>query len=750
MARKSTLEGAQAEGMERLVVAGVSRIAVLLPPWILMVLLMIVGAISHAAWGDPPAVTWTTLAGTLATAALTGLTWAVSHQRGLLGRAHSTLTMAAAGLWLVVANITGVTQSVTLAGWAFGGATLSVAWNVRAVIRQTPSDSAQVDPLKALFDGAKAKAGIEGAKLRTKEITPAKATGELTVPDGKTVPDVQKKVDVLEAAAEVPPGTFSVAVNEDNAKKAHFTVADPRVMNKSIPWPGPSRPGESIAKPLRIGIFQDAEPVELLAPGANLQIMGASGSGKSIGGGWNYLGEAITRSDVAVFAMDISKGDQTLGPLRPALHRLETDKAGASRMIEQVYSALSERTNWLTRHGYTDWEEGCGLTYWIFYMEEAAKAFRQLSDHDIERLEEIAKEIRSAGGRLVVSLQKSIFSEMSTVVRSQLSYMCFGLNADDDVSYGLSAKQQALDVDPSMWGAGRSEHQGKAFLDAPGVPATHIAVPLRTFDWGPKSKAAAAMAAHAAQYPATARRGDEFTQRIAGPGGSAALPGEAIPMPAAAPPAGPESSDVPTDLADVLATAAELAIATQFVSTQMLQRKLRLSHEDCLRVVEVLERKGIVGPAGEDGQRAVLLAPGDAAEVVDDLRRDGDPVAGYVTTPDPDPTVTAGPYDEIRDPSEEENVIETPPAPAGKMPPDAARRLVEDWIRHRYELGELSFTASDPELKVIRDRTGNTSRTWAHNVLMRIAGDGVLEVDNSGKSTVFRIKDLAPLGGVPA
>jgi len=749
MARKQSLEVVQTEGLERLVVAGVSRLAILLPPWILMILLMVVGAIAHHAWGSPPAVTWTTMAGTLSTAVLTALTWAVSHQRGALGRTHSTLTTAGAGLWFVVANITGVTQPVTIAGWAFGGATLSVAWNIRAWIRQTPSESAQVDPLKALFEGAKAKAGIEGAKLRTKEITPAKATGELTVPDGKTVPDLQKKVQVLEAAAQVPPGTFSVAVNEDNAARAHFTAADPRVMNKSIPWPGPSRPGESIAKPLRLGVFQDAEPAELLATGANLQFMGASGSGKSIGGGWNYLGEAITRKDVAIFAMDISKGDQTLGPLRKSLHRLATNKADASALIEAIYTEIPNRTQWLTEHGYTDWEEGCGLLYWIFFIEEAAKAFSQLSDKNVERLEEIAKEIRSAGGRLVVSLQKSIFSEMSTVVRSQLSYMCFGLNADDDTSYGLSAKQQALDVDPAMWGAGRPEHQGKAFLDAPGVPDTHIAVPLRTFDWGPKSKAAAAMAAHAAQYPATARPGDEFTRRIAGPGGSAALPSEAIPMPASQT-EDTQVSGAPEDLADVLATAAELVIVSGFASTQMLQRKLRLSHEDCLRVIEVLQRKCILGPARGDGQHEVLLTADEAAEAVDDLRRDGDPIAAYVTTPDPDPEVTAGPFDEIREPTPEEDAIETPPARGVKMSPEAARRLVEDWILHRHEKGELSFTASDPELQMIRNRTGNTSRTWAHNVLMRIAKDGALEVDNSGKSTVFRIKDPAPLGGVPA
>ncbi|WP_262401589.1 hypothetical protein [Actinomadura sp. CNU-125] len=72
--------------------AGVSRVMVLVPPWVLLVALLPVGAVSHWLWGDAPAVTWTTLVGTLATVALTALTWMVARDRALLGRAHSTVT----------------------------------------------------------------------------------------------------------------------------------------------------------------------------------------------------------------------------------------------------------------------------------------------------------------------------------------------------------------------------------------------------------------------------------------------------------------------------------------------------------------------------------------------------------------------------------------------------------------------------------------------------------------------------------
>ena len=137
MARKQTLELAGDATTERLVVAAVSRVGVLAPPWVLLVVLWVAAAISHARWGSPPAVTWATMAGTLSAVALAALTWLVSHTRGMLGRAHSTVTTGAAVLWFTVATITGPASGFTLGAWFFGGAVfLAPSWNLRTVIRR--------------------------------------------------------------------------------------------------------------------------------------------------------------------------------------------------------------------------------------------------------------------------------------------------------------------------------------------------------------------------------------------------------------------------------------------------------------------------------------------------------------------------------------------------------------------------------------------------------------------------------------
>jgi Ftsk gamma domain len=754
MARKTqTLELAQTAGMERLVVALVSRLAVLVPPWAVLALLLIVSAVSHALWGKPPAVTWATMAATLSTTLLTGLTWLVAHARGPIGRVHTTLTTLFAGLWFTIATITGVNTPVTGGMLFFGGGTLALGWNIRAVIRATHGGegAAGGDPLGALFDNAKNSFGLGGAKVRTKEVTDHKIKGKLELPAGeKTSADVIKRTEYIEGGMHLPPGSVLIAQDEDDAAQAHITVTDPRVMKKPLPWPGPSRPGASIAEPLRVGLFQDMEPAEPVLPGNHVQIMGKSGSGKSFGGGWNYLSEIITRRDAVVFAADLAKDKQTLGPLEEALHVLAVTKADVVALIRGLLIEIPQRTKWLSDHGYTDWEEGCGLDYWIVHFEEVAKMFDELSTKDVENVEQIAKEIRSAGGSLIMSLQRSTHTEMPTIVRGQLSNMCFGVGNASDASYGLSEAQQEGEARPQMWGS-KPEFQGMAYLDARGIPATHVAMPLRTYFWGQPRMAAAAMRAHAAQYPAAAKQVDEFTARLV-----SRLTGtrthHAIPMPA-----GPDIAqgpgEVDGDQDELLAMAAELVIATQLASPAMLQRKLRIRHEQSLRLLEALERHQVIGPQPTEatGHRPVLVAADDLDEVLDRLREHGDAAADYLRTADPSPELTAGPDDEIREPTLREDTYyvgdkETEAQhKARKLPPDQARARVHDWIRHRARNNRPSFTAGDPELTAVRTNAGMTSRGWIYKVLTDLVAIGVLAEDKDG-TTTYTIVDLDPLG----
>jgi hypothetical protein len=764
MARKTqSLQLVQDATMERVAVSAVSKIGPLVPPWLLLGAEAGGAALSHWLWSGPGSVAWAAIGCTLGSTVLTGLTWLVSHRRRTLGRVHSTATTAAASAWFTVATVTGVTADATAGVLFFGGITAALSWNIRSVIRLAASDDALDggDALSSLFDRAKEQAGLKGARVRATEVSDHKIKGQMQLPPGAmTAEDAQKARDRIESAMQLPPGSVTVTQDEDRADRANVSVSDARTIKRgSISWPGPSHPGKSIDKPLRIGVYQDGDEVLYRFVGHHLQVMGMTGSGKSIGGAWNIVGEIITRADAAVFSVDISKDDQTMGPLRPALHRLETTKAGAVDLIRALHAEIPKRTKWLAARGYQAWEPGCGLTYWFFHAEEVAKLFAELDGKDSDRLEEILKELRSAGGSVIMSLQRADYTQIPTLVRSQMAKMCFGLSDPDDTKFGVSARQRKAEVAPHEW---EDHHPGMAVLDGKSVRPSHYSMPLRTYAWGADSRTAnAAMAAHAAAYPAAAKDVDEFTARLMRlPAAEEPPAGGRAPAGAPTPHSDSEGLDSGRDadgfderaefLAEhdeLLAIAAELVVTTQHASAAMLARKLRVPAADAARLLEALERKDVIGAAGdrEDGSRPVLVPAADAAAVVDRLREDGDPVTAALRTDDPDPSITAGPGDAIPAPTQAEaDGLETEEDDTAPMDPAAARGLVADWLRHRHATGNKSFTASDPELTIVRKKTGN-GRTWPYNVLRDLTALGVLSASRSGNTKSWTITDLSPL-----
>jgi hypothetical protein len=462
-----------------------------------------------------------------------------SWEGRLIGPVTALLTGLLTGLWL----ITGFSIPLAIT-WLLGGFVACILWDSW----MTHGDARDI---AATFNAKAAAAGTPGAQMvavRREEVagddlspghreperkrrrsrlkvderpsrTKVTRAGLVLPSDPAMAADeVAARVAQYEVIGRDAVGSWSITGDPQDGGLAEVVISNPETLTaEPIFWPGPSAPGADLSVPFRLGLLQTGRPfLYHRMPVHHRKTTGKTGSGKTETLCWNTLAEGITREDYAMVASDIGKGEQYLGPVRPALHDLAVTVEEAVLQLTRLHRARLMRCNYLATQHLTEWQPGCGLTFLDCWMEEAAATLRQLGTSRSEQLagrlmvddwvEDVAMG-RSAGMSWTAGFQRPTKEQaISAVATSQMGFFCFGIGAEEDAKFGLSKLQRERGCRPALFNT--PDHRGMFYADTETVPEDQKTVPVRGFYWGPGSSR---IAAYASEYRAIDRPWDDVT-----------------------------------------------------------------------------------------------------------------------------------------------------------------------------------------------------------------------------------------------
>jgi hypothetical protein len=463
------------------------------PPWVATAALGVAGGGAHLMWADSAAAG---VGLTLASVGLTAATWWAGRTTSPQRRLHSAITVAAGSAWLTSAALAGPLTGPLPDLYVMGGATLALSWNVRQLLRATSGETTGQDSDKGLLE----KVGLARTKLKNVQVEPNRVTVPYELPAGElTHDDATRAIPRIASALDVPATAIRHQPDPDSARKGQFIIVPEDMLKTPTVWPGPYAPGESIAVPLRVGVYDDGSDLVLpLLDAIHVLIMGMTGSGKTEGA-LDVLLELLTRRDAVVWLSDAAKAGQDFQPLLPALDWAALDMHATGAMVSAVQAAIPARTGWLRDHAYRSWEPaaaeeqtdpahscaasgacGCpGMPYLVAWFEEAAKILREIGE---DVFTGIAQEARSAGISLILSMQRASGYQLSTDTRASLpAAFCFGVRGDD-ASFALPEEVLDAGANPAAWG---NKRKGYVYLVSAGVDEDLYANPARTFWTGP-------------------------------------------------------------------------------------------------------------------------------------------------------------------------------------------------------------------------------------------------------------------------
>ena len=410
----------------------------------------------HGLWPWPLAVSDLAASALFLQGARLGLT-------GLAERIYAAVAALAAGGWLATAAVLGPFTAPMPQALAVGALVLAVPWwahrRRRAKARVRRALAAWPDISKSIT--------LPGSKIQSATVDLWGWRARLRLARGQTIADVTARIPAIESALGTYRGAVRVYPTRDGkANRCELRVLDTDPHAEAIPWPGPS--ARSIAQPVDLGPFEDAEPCRVSFLRCHALFAGTTGSGKS--GGLNVLLATLAAcDDVVIWAIDLKQGME-LQPWAACLDRLATTPAEAAALLADAVAILQARAAHLSSARRRVWEPSPQLPALLIIIDEYAELAEEapgaMSDAD-----SIARLGRALAVTLIAATQRPTQQAMGKgAVRSQMdTRVCFRVRERKDVDLVLGQ---------GMLNAGWHAHT----LNAPGkflVSAPELTTPKR-------------------------------------------------------------------------------------------------------------------------------------------------------------------------------------------------------------------------------------------------------------------------------